>query len=105
MKPTVGGGSGYSCGTAGCTVNLNPGCPNDLKVSSGGKVVACKSSCLAYNTDQYCCRGSYNNPNVCKSSPSAVYFKNNCPKAYSFAYDDTTSTFTCQNTDYDIIFG
>jgi hypothetical protein len=105
MTPTVGGGSGYSCTTASCTANLNPGCPDDLKIWDGGNVVACKSSCLAYNTDEYCCRGAFNNPNVCKSSPSAGFFKSNCPRAYSYAYDDTTSTFTCQNTDYNIIFG
>jgi hypothetical protein len=105
MRPTAGGGDGYSCGTAGCTVDLNPGCPEDLKVWNGGNVVACKSSCLAYNTDEYCCRGAFNDPNVCKSSPSAIFFKSNCPGAYSYAYDDTTSTFTCRDTDYDIIFG
>jgi hypothetical protein len=105
MTPTVGGGSGYSCTTASCTVNLNPGCPEDLKVRNGANVVACKSDCLAYNRDEFCCRGRFNDPNVCKSSPSAQYFKRNCPKAYSYAYNDGTSTFTCQNTDYNIKFG
>ena len=105
MRPTGRGGGGYSCTTAGCTANLNPGCPDDLKVWDSGNVVACKSSCLAYNRDEDCCRGAFNNPNVCKSSATARYFKGNCPGAYSYAYDDGTSTFTCQNTDYDIIFG
>ena len=101
MKPTGGRGDGrYKCTTAACTRNLNPGCPNDLKVRDG-----CKSSCLAYNRDDYCCRGSFNDPNVCTSSPSAAYFKSNCPGAYSYAYNDGTSTFTCENTDYEIIFG
>ena len=105
MTPTVGGGSGYSCTTASCTANLNPGCPEDLKVRDGVNVVACKSSCLAYNRDEFCCRGSFNDPNVCRSSPSARYFKGNCPRAYSYAYNDGTSLFTCQNTDYNITFG
>jgi len=105
MTPTVGGGSGYSCATAGCSSDLNPGCPEQLKVRVGGNVVACKSSCLASNTDQFCCRGAYNNPNVCRSSPSAEYFKSSCPGAYGYEWDDGTSTFTCQNTDYNIIFG
>ena len=105
MTPTVGGGSGYSCTTAGCTVDLNPECPEDLKILNGSNVVACKSSCVAYNRDDYCCRGAFNNPNVCKSSPSARHFKRNCPGAYSYAYDGGTSTYTCQNTDYQIIFG
>jgi hypothetical protein len=106
MKPTSGRADGrYRCTTAACSRNLNPGCPNDLKVRDGGNVVACKSSCLAYNRDEFCCRGRFNNPNVCRSSPSARYFKGQCSGAYSYAYDDGTSTFTCQNTDYEIIFG
>jgi hypothetical protein len=105
MKPTVGGGTEYSCTTAACTMDLNPGCPDDLKVMGDNNVVACKSSCLAHSSDENCCRGAYNDPNVCKSNPSARYFKSNCPGAYSYPYEDGTSTYTCQNTDYDIIFG
>ena len=105
MTPTAAGDKGYSCTTASCTVDLNPGCPDDLKVMDGANVVACKSSCVVYNTDEYCCRGAFNDPNVCKSSPSAQYFKGNCPFAYSYAYNDGTSLFTCQNTDYNITFG
>ena len=103
MTPTVGGGDGYSCTTASCAVDLNPGCPKDLKVWDGGNVVACKCSCLAYSTDEYCCRGAFNDPNVCKGGPSAVYFKSKCPGANSYAHDDRTTT--CQNTDYNIKFG
>ncbi|RDX81955.1 Pathogenesis-related protein 5, partial [Mucuna pruriens] len=29
-------------------------------------------------------------------------FKNTCPSAYSYAYDDKTSTFTCASTNYTI---
>nr|AGA16575.1 thaumatin-like protein 1 [Coptotermes formosanus] len=105
MRPTRGGGNGYSCTTAGCNSNLNPGCPDDLKVWEGDNVVACKSSCVAHNSDEYCCRGAFNNPNVCRRPPSGDYFKTNCPGACSYAYDDKAITFTCQNTDYDIIFG
>jgi hypothetical protein len=105
MTANVGGGSGYWCTTAGCTRDLNPGCPNNLKILDGGNVVACKSSCLPYNTDEYCCRGGFNDLQVCRNSPPAVYFKSNCPGTYSYAYDDGKGTFTCQNTDYFIIFG
>ncbi|XP_069691222.1 uncharacterized protein [Periplaneta americana] len=99
----------YGCGVAGCTASLNAGCPEGLKVYNGaGQVVACKSSCLAYNTDQYCCRGSYGTPQTCNPNDwpvnSASYFKQNCPAAYSYAYDDTTSTYTCTDTAYRIIF-
>jgi hypothetical protein len=105
MTPAVGGGDEYRCTTTEYPVDLNPGCPDDLKDRDGNNVVDCKSSCLAYSMDEYCCCGWFNNPNVCKKSPSAGYFKGNCPRAYSYAYNDGTSTFTCRNTDYNIIFG
>ncbi|KAK8642353.1 hypothetical protein V6N13_011700 [Hibiscus sabdariffa] len=31
-------------------------------------------------------------------------FKAACPKSYSYAYDDATSTFTCTGADYTITF-
>jgi hypothetical protein len=101
VLPTFVGGGGFFCTTAGCAINLNNGCPEDLKEYSGPNVVGCKSSCLAYNTDEYCCRGAFQT--TCVASPSAVYFKDNCPGILSFPRD-TTGTFICQNTDYDIFF-
>jgi hypothetical protein len=97
--PNTEGGSGYWCTSANCNFDLNLECPDDLKVLDGDNVVACKSSCLAYDTDEYCCRGEFSALESCKSSPSAVCFKNNCPDAYSYAYDDGTSTFTCYEID------
>jgi hypothetical protein len=105
IAPFPGSGSGYWCGSANCTFDLNLECPDDLKVFDGDNVVACKSSCLAYDTDEYCCRGEFSDLESCKSSPSAVYFKNNCPVASSYAYDDGTSSFICLNTNYIIRFG
>ncbi|XP_047118776.1 pathogenesis-related thaumatin-like protein 3.5 [Schistocerca piceifrons] len=111
MTPTdaSGGGDHYRCRPATCTANVNAKCPSELQVVANGAVVACKSACLAFNTDQYCCRGAYNTPQTCKSStwpknyPS--FFKGLCPDAYSYAYDDKSSTFTCANTGYRITFG
>lgn len=64
------------------------------------QTVACKSACLAFNTDQYCCRGAYKTSDTCKpnSWPKnyAAIFKNACPAAYSYAYDDSSSTFVCR---------
>uniref|UniRef100_J3LCH0 Thaumatin-like protein n=1 Tax=Oryza brachyantha TaxID=4533 RepID=J3LCH0_ORYBR len=39
-------------------------------------------------------------------SPYSRFFKDACPRAYSYAYDDATSTFTCAggDTSYDIVF-
>uniref|UniRef100_A0A1I7ZK46 Thaumatin-like protein n=1 Tax=Steinernema glaseri TaxID=37863 RepID=A0A1I7ZK46_9BILA len=64
------------------------------------QVVACKSACLKFNTDQYCCRGAFDTRETCKASEwpkdYPKIFKDDCPTAYSYAYDDHTSTFTCR---------
>uniref|UniRef100_A0A8W8IBW5 Uncharacterized protein n=1 Tax=Magallana gigas TaxID=29159 RepID=A0A8W8IBW5_MAGGI len=57
-------------------------------------VVACKSACLAFGNPEYCCSGAHNTPQTCPNF-NAQTFKNACPQAYSYAYDDHKSTFTC----------
>ena len=100
--------AGGSCVPTGCMVDLNGACPADLRVASttttGG--VACKSACEAFGSAQYCCNGEYGNPSTCKPSAYSQFFKNACPRAYSYAYDDATSTFTCAggDTTYAITF-
>ncbi|OAY63440.1 Thaumatin-like protein 1 [Ananas comosus] len=103
------GGTGGNCTATGCLVDINSACPSDLKVvvaasvgGSGG--VACKSACEAFGSPQYCCSGAYGNPNTCRPSTYSQFFKNSCPRAYSYAYDDATSTFTCASADYIITF-
>ncbi|XP_020594943.1 thaumatin-like protein 1, partial [Phalaenopsis equestris] len=87
--------SGYNCTSTGCLVDLNGLCPSNLKVDSGGRSVACKSACEAFGKPEFCCSGAYGSPNTCKPSSYSQIFKNACPRAYSYAYDDATSTFTC----------
>lgn len=91
------GGSGDNCTSTGCVGDLNGACPSELRVTSvdGKQSVACKSACEAFGSPQYCCSGAYGSPNTCKPSPYSQIFKNACPRAYSYAYDDKTSTFTC----------
>ncbi|XP_057504668.1 pathogenesis-related thaumatin-like protein 3.5 [Actinidia eriantha] len=99
------GGTGVNCTTTGCVVDLNGACPSELKVTSnGGESVACKSACEAFGQAQYCCSGAYGTPDTCKPSSYSELFKSACPHAYSYAYDDKTSTFTCANADYLITF-
>ncbi|HEY4035708.1 MAG TPA: thaumatin family protein [Ktedonobacteraceae bacterium] len=98
------------CGNAGCPTDINAICPSALqKKDASGKVVACMSACLALHTDQYCCTGAYNTPQTCDPTKWPVnyaqIFKKACPSAYSYAFDDTTSTFTCKNCNYQITFG
>ncbi|KAF8023565.1 hypothetical protein BT93_F0928 [Corymbia citriodora subsp. variegata] len=100
------GGSGQNCTATGCVVDLNRACPTELKVTSsdGSGGVACKSACEAFQQPQYCCSGAYSTPQTCKPSSYSELFKSACPKAYSYAYDDSTCTFTCAGADYVITF-
>ncbi|KAF3678309.1 Thaumatin-like protein 1 [Capsicum annuum] len=95
------------CNATGCVSNINMGCPKELQVvggDGGGNVVACKSACEAFGLDQYCCAGEFANPTTCRPSFYSSIFKRACPRAYSYAYDDGTSTFTCKASDYRVIF-
>ncbi|MCL7040573.1 hypothetical protein MKW94_026906 [Papaver nudicaule] len=94
------GGSG-SCVATGCVTDLNKQCPTELRVGNGQ---ACKSACEAFGTPEYCCSGEYGNPNTCRPSVYSEMFKSACPRSYSYAYDDATSTFTCMGADYIITF-
>lgn len=101
MAP-VGGGIG--CGVASCEVDLNICCPSALEERIGGKVVGCKSACLAMQSAKYCCTGSYANPQTCKPTLFAHLFKAICPKAYSYAFDDSSSLNKCRASRYVITF-
>ncbi|KAL5564859.1 hypothetical protein UlMin_028023 [Ulmus minor] len=87
---------GNGCNSTSCAASVNNVCPQELVVKgTNGGVVACKSACLAFNQEEFCCSGSYNSPNKCQPSEYSKLFKKECPQAYSYAYDDQTSTFTC----------
>nr|KYP46970.1 hypothetical protein KK1_031392 [Cajanus cajan] len=97
------GGTG-DCQFAGCVSDLNRGCPAELQVRNGGAVVACKSACIAFNTPEFCCTGEHSTPQTCSPTHFSEIFKNACPAAYSYAYDDASSTCTCSGSDYTITF-
>lgn len=105
----IGGKGG--CASTGCLVDLNDRCPRELSVvmtrgnsSSHDKSVACKSACEAFGDPRYCCSDAYATPDTCSPSVYSLYFKHACPRSYSYAYDDKTSTFTCAGADYTIMF-
>ncbi|XP_062177234.1 thaumatin-like protein 1b isoform X2 [Alnus glutinosa] len=100
----VARGTRGGCGATGCLVDLNGACPKELRVASGGRVVACRSACEALGDPRLCCSGAYSTPDTCGPSLYSLFFKYICPRAYSYAYDDKTSTFTCASADYLIIF-
>ncbi|RZC14825.1 pathogenesis-related protein 5-like [Glycine soja] len=98
------GGTG-NCQYAGCVTDLNGKCPTELQVTAeGGSIVACKSACAAFNAAEFCCTGEYSTPQTCKPTQYSEIFKSACPSAYSYAYDDATSTCTCSASDYVITF-
>ncbi|RCV12328.1 hypothetical protein SEVIR_2G270700v4 [Setaria viridis] len=96
--------TGGACNATGCMADLNRSCPKELQVDCGGGAIACRSACEAFGQDRYCCSGSYATPDACHPTVYSSIFKSACPRAYSYAYDDSTSTFTCKASDYTIAF-
>ncbi|KAL1536861.1 Thaumatin-like protein 1 [Salvia divinorum] len=96
-----GGGGGGNCTVTGRAVDLNARCPAELRAAGGG---GCRSACEAFGEAKYCCSGEYATPDTCGPSEYSAAFKSACPRAYSYAYDDGTSTFTCASADYVITF-
>ncbi|XP_048327877.2 pathogenesis-related thaumatin-like protein 3.5 [Ziziphus jujuba] len=93
------------CSIGGCFKNVNSLCPNELKVLNGrGEVVACKSACLAFNLDYFCCRNEYGSPQKCKPSAYSKMFKDACPSYYSYAFDSPPPLVSCAAKEYVITF-
>ncbi|KAK3940586.1 Osmotin, thaumatin-like protein, partial [Diplogelasinospora grovesii] len=53
----------------------------------------CLSACASTNLPQDCCTYYYHDPFICQPSTYSRIIKAICPDAYSYAYDDRTSTF------------
>ncbi|KAL0333262.1 UNVERIFIED_CONTAM: Thaumatin-like protein [Sesamum angustifolium] len=106
MKP-VGGGIG--CGVASCEVDLNICCPSALEVRVGGRVVGCKSACLAMQSAKYCCTES-TNPKTCKPTLLLIFSRQfvrkhivtplmTLPASTSAELHDTSSLSALRNED------
>ncbi|XP_047051785.1 pathogenesis-related thaumatin-like protein 3.5 [Lolium rigidum] len=93
-----------ACNATGCMADLNRSCPRELQVDCGAGAIACRSACEAFGQDRYCCSGAYGTPAACRPTAYSSIFKTACPRAYSYAYDDSTSTFTCNADDYNVAF-
>ncbi|KAK3129591.1 hypothetical protein QOZ80_6BG0482090 [Eleusine coracana subsp. coracana] len=101
--PMVVEAAAQGCPVTGCLVDLNERCPAELRAGQG-QARACRSACEAFGRPEYCCSGQFGNPDTCRPSVYSEVFKTACPRSYSYAYDDATSTFTCTGTDYTITF-
>ncbi|KAL5997377.1 hypothetical protein ACLOJK_008307 [Asimina triloba] len=106
FSATPVGNSASGCRASGCPANVNEICPPELRMASpDGATIGCKSACAAFDTDEYCCRGEFGTPDKCHPTSYSMIFKNACPLAYSYAYDDASSTFTCSTgADYLLTF-
>ncbi|THU88101.1 thaumatin-like protein [Dendrothele bispora CBS 962.96] len=104
------------CPVADCPVDLGPNCPANQKgpFDSVGFPVGCKSACLVDpnpTNSPNCCSGQFNTPATCPPSGVANYhyFKDNCPNAYAYAFDESSGTalWTCPSNlraDYTLTF-
>ncbi|KAH8811430.1 thaumatin family protein [Xylogone sp. PMI_703] len=54
----------------------------------------CVSACSLTGRAEYCCTGSYDDASKCHKSYYSSQAKSVCPDAYSYAFDDATSTFS-----------
>ncbi|GJN17212.1 hypothetical protein PR202_gb04263 [Eleusine coracana subsp. coracana] len=63
--------------------------------AGGGAVVACRSGCEAFRTDELCCRNMYNSPRTCRASKYSEFFKRECPQAFTYAHDSPSLTHQC----------
>ncbi|CAK7351231.1 unnamed protein product [Dovyalis caffra] len=98
--------SAQNCTSSGCFADLNESCPSELQVTSAteGKTVGCTTACQVTGLSMFCCNGTSSSPDKCKPSLYSRFFKDSCPQAYSYSYDDATSMFSCASTNYQVTF-
>ncbi|PGH28229.1 hypothetical protein AJ80_00120 [Polytolypa hystricis UAMH7299] len=65
----------------------------------------CYSACAKDNKPEHCCAGKYNSPKKCRPNFYSEKAKKICPDAYSYAYDDETSTFAIPSgSGFEVVF-
>lgn len=94
------------CTIRGCRKNLNGLCPQELEILNENEkvVVACKSACLAFDLDNFCCRKQYGSPAKCKASVYSKIFKDACPSYFSYAFDTPPPLVNCASRENVITF-
>ncbi|KAL1222944.1 PR5-like receptor kinase [Cardamine amara subsp. amara] len=105
VSPSPSQSTSGTCMSSGCMVDLNKTCPDNLKKFSGGTLIACASACQESGSYEDCCTHSFNSKQTCKPTQYVQNFERDCPSAYTYAFGDNNSIFTCSNTtDYVITF-
>uniref|UniRef100_A0A7E4VAM3 Thaumatin-like protein n=1 Tax=Panagrellus redivivus TaxID=6233 RepID=A0A7E4VAM3_PANRE len=97
-------GSGDCKVTGACNEDLLDSCPKELRVYKHGRTVECRSACTKFRSHHYCCTGKYGTKETCGPTDYSRFFKERCPKNYSYAYDDATSRYTCKDANYEVHF-
>ncbi|KAL8475608.1 hypothetical protein ACS0TY_028318 [Phlomoides rotata] len=93
------------CNVGGCRKNLKATCPEELRVKNGkGEVVACKSGCLEFDIDSFCCRNEYGSPEKCRPNVYSRMFKDACPAYFSYAFDSSAALVSCSTDVFVITF-
>ncbi|XP_040384361.1 pathogenesis-related thaumatin-like protein 3.5 [Oryza brachyantha] len=112
-KPAAGADADRKCVISGCAKNVNAVCPPELQVTaappsssaSAATVVACKSACLAFGSDAFCCRGAYGTAETCRGSAYSRLFRDACPAYVSYPYDTAAAAAArCYAQDYVVAF-
>ncbi|XP_051141111.1 pathogenesis-related thaumatin-like protein 3.5 [Andrographis paniculata] len=93
------------CRIGGCRKDLKSTCPPELRVvNRRGEVVACRSACLAFDHDAFCCRNAYGSPDTCRPSVYSKVFKDACPSYFSYAFDEPPPLVSCAADEYVVTF-
>ncbi|XP_016652326.1 PREDICTED: thaumatin-like protein 1 [Prunus mume] len=86
-------------------VSLVDGFNLPMAVAPQGGTGKCKASTCPANVNKGGCPPPNDKPATCPPTDYSKLFKTQCPQAYSYAYDDKSSTFTCSGRpDYLITF-
>lgn len=65
----------------------------------------CLSACANWNKPEFCCTGKHSTPATCSPSQYSTQAKRICLDAYSYAYDDQSSTFIIpQGGGFEVVF-
>ncbi|RWS07233.1 Gly d Jun a 3-like protein [Dinothrombium tinctorium] len=103
--------SNLDCKPAGCYRNINKYCPDELAIKRNKRIVACRSACLRFQSDQFCCRGTFAEQNQCLDEYSSTKyltpFTEKCPDAKSLIFDNWSKVYSCKSdpvTHYEITF-
>ncbi|EAY78456.1 hypothetical protein OsI_33545 [Oryza sativa Indica Group] len=103
--PTPGAAAAdRKCVIPGCAKNVNAVCPPELQVTAAAAVVSCKSACVAFGTDAFCCRGAHGTAETCRGSAYSRVFRDACPAYVSYPYDTAAAAARCYAEVYVLTF-